>query len=325
MRRRRSAPMIDRQRGVPIALGSRIPLASLIQMLAVAEHLSFYRAANALGVSQSSVSARIKALEEELGVLLFERNTRGVRLTEAGRLFVERVSAGVEHLDHAVKSAGMAALGERGRLRMGVHGLIPHSFLANLIGRYRDDYPGIDLEIAESTAREAITRLRAGQLDIAFVVGTPDLPDCRSRRVWTEPLVVALSDRHPLAGQEHVTWADLAGETILVRPGGPGPQVHDHILLRLSSRWPAPSILRVGVERASLLHMVGQGFGITLLGEASSLSPVAGVRFLPIADEPEPVVFSAVWSPFNQSAALRNLLDLADEMRRERGIAAAPA
>jgi len=301
---------------MPTTLGSRIPLASLIQALAVAEHLSFYRAANALGVSQSSVSARIKALEEDLGILLFERNTRGVRLTEAGRVFVERVSAGVEHLDHAVKSAGMAALGECGRLRMGVYGLIPHSFLANLIGRYRDDYPGIDLEIAEGTARDEITQLRAGQLDIAFVVGTPDLPDCRSRRVWTEPLVVALSDRHPLAGQEHVTWADLAGETFLVRPGGPGPQVHDHILLRLSGRWPTPSILRVAVERASLLSMVGQGFGVTLLGEASSLLPVTGVRFLPIADEPEPIVFSAVWSPFNQSAALRNLLDLAEEMRR---------
>lgn len=299
-----------------LLLRGRVPLASLIQTLAVAEHLSFYRAAKALGVSQSSVSARIKALEEDLGVRLFERNTRGVRLTEAGRLFVERVSAGVEHLDHAVKSAGMAALGECGRLRVGVHGLIPHSFLANLIGRYRDDYPGIDLEIAEGTAREAITQLRAGHLDIAFVVGTPDLPDCRSRRVWTEPLVVAMSDRHSLAGQEHVTWAELTGETFLVRPGGPGPQVHDHILLRLAGRWPAPTILRIGVERASLLSMVGQGFGITLLGAASSLSPVAGVRFLPIADEPEPIVFSAVWSPFNQSAALRNLLDLADEMTR---------
>jgi len=308
--------MIDRQSVTPTSLGSRIPLASLIQTLAVAEHLSFYRAAKALGVSQSSVSARIKALEEDLGILLFERNTRGVRLTEAGRHFVERVATGVDHLDHAVKCAGTAAVGECGRLRMGVHGLIPHSFLANLIGRYRSTYPGVEIEIAEGTAREAITQLRAGELDIAFVVGTPDVPDCRSRPVWTEQLVVALSDRHPLSEQEHVNWTNLAGETFLVRPGGPGPQVHDHILMRLSGRWPAPSILRVSVERASLLSMIGQGFGITLLGAASSLSPVAGVRFLPVADEPEPIVFSAVWSPFNQSAALRNLLDLADEMRR---------
>jgi biotin operon repressor len=94
-RRQHSGLMIDRQWGMPTSLGSRIPLASLIQTLAVAEYLSFYRAAQALGTSQSSVSARIGALEEELGILLFERNTRGVRLTEAGRLFVERVSAGI--------------------------------------------------------------------------------------------------------------------------------------------------------------------------------------------------------------------------------------
>ncbi|MCB1387038.1 MAG: LysR family transcriptional regulator [Nitratireductor sp.] len=291
-------------------------MAALIQTLAVAEYLSFSRAANSLGVSQSSVSARIKALEDELGILLFERNTRGVRLTEAGRQFVERISAGVDHLDHAVKSAAMAASGKCGRLRIGVHGLIQHSFLANLIGRYREAYPAVSIEIDEGTARETISLLRADQLDIAFVVGTPDPPDCRSRRIWTEPLVVALPDRHPLAAQEHVTWPELADETFLVRPSGPGPQVHDHILARLAGRWPAPTILRLGVERASLLSMVGQGFGVTLLGAASSLSPIAHVRLLPIADEPEPIVFSAVWSPFNKSAALRNLLKLADEMRR---------
>lgn len=314
--RRRSASTGVGRRNATSTLGARIPLASLVQAIAVAEYLSFCRAAEALGTTQSSVSARIKALEDELGILLFERNTRGVRLTEAGRLFVERVSAGVEHLDHAVKSAGMAALGEGGRLRIGVHGLIPHSFLANLIGRYRSIYPGIEMEIAESTAREALMHLRAGQLDIAFVVGTPDPPDCHSRPIWREPLVAALPDSHSLAAQKCVTWVDLAEETFLVRPGGPGPQVHDHILMRLAGRWPAPSILRVGVERASLLSMVGQGFGITLLGAASSLSPVAGVCFLPIADEPEPIVFSAIWSPFNRSAALQNLLNLADELRR---------
>jgi hypothetical protein len=75
--------MIDRQSGVPIALGLRTPLTSLIQTLAVAEHLSFCRAANALAVSQSSVSARNKALEEEPGIVLFERNAGGVRFTEA--------------------------------------------------------------------------------------------------------------------------------------------------------------------------------------------------------------------------------------------------
>jgi DNA-binding transcriptional LysR family regulator len=81
-------------------------MAALVQTLAVAEYLSFHRAARALGTSQSSVSARVKALEEDLGVLLFQRNTRGVRLTEAGCSFVAQVSGALESLDRAVKTAG---------------------------------------------------------------------------------------------------------------------------------------------------------------------------------------------------------------------------
>ncbi len=301
---------------MPTALCSRIPLASLIHTLAVAEYLSFYRAAQALGTTQSSVSARIKALETELGILLFERNTRGVRLTEAGRLFVERVSAGIEHLDHAVKSAGMAALGECGRLRMGVHGLIPHSFLANLIGRYRDDYPGIDIEITEGTAREAVMQLRADRLDVAFVAGAPGLPDCHTRPIWTEPLMAVLPQNHRLAGQSAITWSDLVSETFLVRQGGTGPQVHDHIVLRLAGRWPAPSILRFDVGRGTLLSMVGQGFGVTIVGAATALLPTSAIVFIPIADEPEPVAFTAVWLPANRNAALQNLLRLAGKLKR---------
>jgi DNA-binding transcriptional LysR family regulator len=306
--------MNERHWGVPTSLGSRIPLASLIQTLAVAEYLNFRHAANALGVSLSSVSARVKTLEEDLGILLFERHARGVRLTEAGRRFIEHVAAGVDELDHAVKTAGMAAAGECGRLRIGVHALIPGSFLAELIERYRNEYQGIEIEITEGTAREGIIQLRANRLDIVFVAGTPELPDCHTRRIWTEPLIVALPEWHPLAGHSSVTWADLTEETFLVRYSGTGPQVQDHIVLRFAGRWSAPSILRFNVERGTLLSMVGQGFGITIVGAATSLLRTSSVVFLPIADEPEPASFSAVWSPFNQGAALRNLLDLAGKM-----------
>lgn len=124
-------------------LGGRIPMASLIQTLAVAEYLNFYHAANALGVAQSSVSARIKALEEDLGVLLFERHTRDVRLTDAGRAFVGLVESGVDLIDHAVKTATIASAGEHGRLRVGIHGLIPGSFLDMLLTRFRAEHPAI--------------------------------------------------------------------------------------------------------------------------------------------------------------------------------------
>lgn len=201
-------------------------------------------------------------------------------------------------------------------LRIGVHALIPRSFLAELLAGYREDHPGIDIEISEGTARDAVMQLRADRLDIVFVAGAPELPACHSRRIWTEPLLVVLPERHPLATQRASSWADLARETFLVRHGGTGPQVHSHIVLRFAERWPAPSILRFDVGRGALLSMVGQGFGITIVGAATSLLQTSGVVFLPLADEPEPVPISAVWSPFNRSAALCNLLTLANEMGR---------
>ena len=256
----------------------------------------------------------MKALENELGILLFERNTRGVRLTEVGRQFVQQVADGIDQLDHAVKTAGMAASGECGRLRIGIHGLIPGSFLDNLLMRYRCDHPAIAVGMVEGSARDAIMDLRANRIDVAFLVGAFDLPDCHSRPIWTEPLVVAMPANHRLAEQSGVTWADLALEQFLVRHGGTGPQVYDHIVRRLAGGWPPPSIQRFEVERGTLLSMVAQGFGVTLLGAASSLFPTARVVLQPIIDEPEPVVFSAVWSPYNSSTALRNLFALAREI-----------
>lgn len=92
-------------------------------------------------------------------------------------------------------------------------------------------------------------------------------------------------------------------------------------MLRLAGRWLPPNVQRFLVERGTLLSMVVQDFGVTLLGAASQLSPTAGVALLPIMDEPAPIVFSAIWSPFDQSQTFRNLLDLARKMGRATGAA----
>ena len=83
-----------------------------------------------------------------------------------------------------------------------------------------------------------------------------------------------------------------------------------------AGRLPPPSIQRFGVGRGTLLSMVEQGFGITIVGAATALLPTTGLVFLPFADEPEPVSFSAIWSPFNQSPAIRNMLVLAGKLGR---------
>lgn len=292
----------------------KIPLISLVQVLAVAEHLNFRHAANRLGVSQSSVSTRIKALEEDLGILLFERRHRGVRLTEAGRSFVAEITIGIEHLDHAIKTAGAISSGAVGRLNIGLHSSIAGGFLADLRRQYREEYPNVELVIAEGRSTDTIRQVREGSLDIAFVMGSTDAPDCHSRLVWSEPFVIVLPTHHSLATAESFGWLDLASETFLVRQGGAGPQLLNHITRRIAERDRTPNIRRCDVGRDTLMHMVADGEEVTLTTEAATHVPFPGVAFRMIADETEPGRFSAAWSPHNRSLALKNLLVLAADM-----------
>lgn len=293
----------------------RIPMVALVQTLAVAEYLSFHRAAQALGTSQSSVSARIKALETDLGITLFDRNTRGVRLTEAGRRFVEQVHDAMGIIDRAVKTAGMRALGEEGELRIGVHALMEDCFIDRLLRRFHTKHPGIYLHITEGTARAAQFLVRDGRLDVAFMACTHDIPDLNSRVIWRDRLMVALPPRHPLAAGQDVEWRQLAEETFLVRHCGTGPQVHDLIVTRSAGKWLTPPIQRVDVGRTALLSMIAAGHGISLFVEEGAATGAANVTFLPIRDEPETIAFSAVWSPRNRAPALMKLLELPAEKR----------
>jgi len=315
MRRRahNGLEVVDQQNAL---LRGRIPLVALIQTLSVAEYLNFRHAANALGVSQSSVSTRIKTLEEDLGVVLFERRHRGVRLTDAGRNFITEVAAGIGHLDLAIKTAGSVMNGAVGHLSIGLLSSIASGFLADLRRRYRDEHPEIELDLVEGRSDEIIRQVREAKLDIAFVVGAVEVPDCHSRQLWSEALMAALPQGHPLACAERLMWRDLAAETFLVRQSGAGPQVQDHIVRRLVEREKTPRIRRCDVGRDTLMHMVAGGEGITLTSEAASQVPFPGVLFRPIADESDRARFSAVWSPHNRGPAFMHLLDLATEMSR---------
>ncbi|MEO8834309.1 MAG: LysR family substrate-binding domain-containing protein [Bradyrhizobium sp.] len=210
-----------------------------------------------------------------------------------------------------MRTAGAIARGERGRLRVGLYSSIAAGFLAELLGQFRERHPAVDLQIIEGRARDTIREVRDAQLDVAFVVGVPPAGYCYSKLLWTEVLLVALPTGHPLAGTESVMWSKLASENFLTRSGGAGPQVHDHIVLRLAGNWSQPQIRRFDVAHDTLIAMVAQGYGITLTSDAAAQVCFPGVVFRPILDEPEPITFSALWSPHNRSQALLNLLALA--------------
>lgn len=300
-------------------LGTRIPLSSLMQALAVAEHLSFRQAAVALGISQSSVSSRIKALETELGVLLFERRPGGVRLTDLGRRFVDELSGGIEQIEHAVRTARFLSAGSVGRLEIGTHVSIASGFLADLRRRYRIAYPDIEQSISEKRTTEVVSLIREGKLDAGFVVGSVDVTDCHSLPLWSETLRLALPEAHPLSVKEPISWLDFSQEIFLTRVGGAGAEILGHITRRFRELGEFPHIRKCDVGRDTLLHMVAAGEGVSLTSDAVAEIPVPGVVFRTLSDETERACFTAVWSPHNRSAALRNFINMAKHMSRSIG------
>src|SRR5215470_1991529 len=156
----------------------KIDLISVTQALAVAECLSFRRAAQMLGTQQSAISRRVRALEDMLGVSLFERTRAGVRPTTAGAQFFEQARAGLRQLDDAVKTASAAGRGIIGHLHVGILSSMAAGFLREVIRTFHAGHADVALHILEGASREQIALVRENRLDVAFVVWAPELPNC---------------------------------------------------------------------------------------------------------------------------------------------------
>jgi DNA-binding transcriptional LysR family regulator len=292
-------------------------LTSVTHALLVAEHLSFRQAACAQGVRQSAVSRRIRALEDALGVSLFERHHGGVRVTPAGASFIDRARHALSQLDDAVKSAGAAGRGANGQLCIGIFSSVASGFLRELLRAYLVHHPAVCIQISESAASDHIARIRKGQLDVAFVRGVPSLSSCEVEALWTERIFVALPHEHRLCDRDEIEWEALRDERFAVRQSEPGPQIHDYVIARLADLGFYPSVQRFDVGRDTLMHLVALGLGLTFVGEAATAMSFREVTFRPIAGNAEVLAFSAVWSPNNDNPAFRRFLSLARSLSKQ--------
>jgi DNA-binding transcriptional LysR family regulator len=279
--------------------------------VAVAEELSFTRAAQRVFAVQSTVSAAVRALETELGARLFDRSTRRVALSAAGVAFLPEAKAAIEALERARATVQEASAGLRGSLRLGVLTSVGGLDLPALLGAFHQRYPLVDIQVKVSLTGSTglAEEVRQGRLDAALV-GLPeaDLAGLAVQRLDNRPFVVLLPAGHRLAARPAVRLADLAGESFVDSPRGFGNRV---LVDRAFDALGAPR--RVGVEVSDLR---------TVPGYVRSGLGVAVVPDLPEPDGPDVVVLPLAGAgldwPLNlvtasgtpPSRALRTLLDL---------------
>lgn len=200
---------------------TRMELRQLKTFCTVAQHLSFTRAADALGYAQSSVTAQVRALETELGVRLFDRLGRTVSLTDAGSRLLDYAVRLLDLADEA--HVAVSETGEpSGQLVVSAPETLSTYRLPPLLKQYRAQFPAVQLIMRSFSVAETLTHLKDGQLDAAVLLTDPlpQLPGISVAPFLSERLLLLASPQHPLAHERQVEAEDLRSETFLLTEAG---------------------------------------------------------------------------------------------------------
>ncbi|GAA2312152.1 LysR substrate-binding domain-containing protein [Streptomyces kunmingensis] len=290
-------------------------LRHLTGFVAVAEELHFGRAAERLHIAQSPLSQQIRLLERDLGVRLFERTTRTVRLTPAGQALVEPARRLLADASAVRRTVRAAHLGEAGRVTVGFAGASSYSALPLLTRAVTSRLPGIELVLEGRTyTGEALRRIIDGTLDIGFVA-LPVRRGITARVVRMERLVLALPDSHPLAGRPGVPVSELADEPIVTFPLSRESAVREAMVQACHDAGFAPRIAQEAPDSYTMLALVGAGVGVAVVVESARDIHLEHVVFRPLTGDEVPVLPMALaWRTGDRSAALEAVLRVAEEV-----------
>ncbi|GEB47675.1 MULTISPECIES: LysR family transcriptional regulator [Streptomyces] len=295
-------------------------LRQLSSFVAVAEELHFGRAARRLNMAQPPLSQQIRRLERELGVQLFERSTRSVRLTGAGASFLPPVRRILEDLRAATRAAEAAGRGESGRVSIGFAGASSHATLPPLTRAVRAAHPGIELVMCgQMYAHRALAEVVDGSLDLGFVRLPVQRPSVSTRVIAEEELVCALWADHPLARRPRIDVADLAGEPFVGFPAGAGSSLREAMTAACERAGHTPRIVQEAPDTHTILALVAMGVGVTLTLTSCMHVQQTGLVYRPLTGPPVLLRSALAWRTDNPSAALHSVLRIAEEVLPEPG------
>lgn len=284
--------------------------------MAIAEELSFRKAAERVFIDQSALSRRIQNLEDGLGYQLIFRTTREVVLTEAGRVFYEEIAPAMQALARAGEVARVAAEGKSGRLRLAYMSFAAPGVMPSAIRDFSAAFPDVALELRYLRTQAQKLAISRGDIDAGFMLGPFQNPQFDQVAVSSESLVALLPEDHALARQEVVTLAELAAQKLIL---GSHDQ-WDFFRMLVGDLFSAAGLtMRVAYEPSNtlgILGLVSAGLGVSLYAESISRIHAEGVVLRPIADCATRLETILCWNRANQSPALRNFVARARQSQR---------
>jgi DNA-binding transcriptional LysR family regulator len=292
-------------------------LRQLRSFLAVAQERHFGRAAERLHVAQPAVSQQIRTLEADLGTRLFDRTSRSVELTAAGRTLLAGAPDILDRMARLAEATRAVGRSLRGELRLNYARTSPVGIATDIVEEFRRRHPDVDLSIDTVTTTRSLEQLRAGTLDAAFVrLPLADSSDLTVIEVGKDPLVAVLPRRHRLARRREVAATDLQREKIVFWPRKQGPGFHDWVIREVFAE-SRPDIVHLEPDTEQMVRAVSRGVGCAVTTEArASLLSVRGVVFKPLARPVPPSPLGLAWRGTSRSEPLRRLVAIARRAAR---------
>jgi DNA-binding transcriptional LysR family regulator len=291
---------------------TRVDFRHLRYFVAVAEHLNFRRAAEALRTSQPSLSQQIRSLEGELGIVLFERTKRSVRLTSAGMTYLAGVRELLSDADSCAERAREAQAGLSGSLSICASGMVMIDHVPRVVRRFRSDFPDVNLSLMIRRRLDIVGALRSRLVELAFATSVEGDADVATQRLWSLPPCLVLSTDHPMAFEEHVDLRRLKDETLVMLPRNRGGDTH--LMALCTEQGFAPKSVKEVSEIADFETLMGHvacGLGITILSSPFEKIAPPGVVFKPIPRTKLALVVSACWRRREANPLVQNFLELA--------------
>ncbi len=282
-------------------------LRHLRYFVAVGEEQHYGRGAQRLRVAQPALSRQIQDLEDELGFQLFDRLPRGVKISAAGKSFLEDARRILQQVNEATTRARRVAHGQSGTLRVGFtenaswHGVVPESFR-----KFRQEQPEAELQVNPLSSLEQFEAVRSGRLDAGFIFNMPKTDrELNQMPVASHNIVLAAPKGHPLQKVKKLRLRDL-GDTLFVWfPRRESPAFYDRLMHEcFRAGLKSPRIVQEGVNEATILSLVLHGVGVGFVNENARWRCPQGVVVLPVIDLNLQLPLSLVWRKDNVSPLL---------------------
>lgn len=278
--------------------------------VAVAEELHFGRAARRLHISQPPLSQQIRNLERELGVELFRRTRREVRLTPAGDAFLASARQLVREVELSVDAARRAARGQPGVFTMGYSPLAEIRILPRLVRKLRARFPEVEVRLQSLSPADQIDALRRDAIDAGLLTLPVAAGRALLRPLLEESVLVALPAAHPLARQRRITPCDLREVPLVLFARAQAPVLHDTLRSYARAESAAPRAVHEAATLMGALTVVASGAGASLVSESARDFRIKGVTYRPLEKPGSAVKFAAATSPDGNNPLRKAFLEV---------------